>query len=133
MVLLCGTNRGDQQTADIAAELFGMIVSLLVDSAGFEQELKPIAGFIGFFQCNFQLRNKVFPTLRILGFMDIRSNGGSGSSKLFCHVSTFGYVDMIYQIDDDDGEFQGKVEKFIVGHWDHTPLLHDTIGGQVNQ
>ena len=106
MVLLCGTDGGDEQTADIAAELFGMVVRLLVDAVCLEQELQPIAGFVGFLQGNFQLGYEIFSTLCILGFVDICTDGGPGSTKLLCHIRTLGDRDMIHQIHNDSGKFQ---------------------------
>ncbi len=75
-------DRCNQSYSDFPAKIFQPFKFSSWENVGFVQQQQPVTCFIGFFQGNLQLGNKISLTLSILGFVDIGSDTGSGSADL---------------------------------------------------
>ena len=79
-----GVDRGDQHSADGTAVVLQRFILFVRDISGLMQQIQPILRLVAFFQCYLKFRYKVLGTLRILRFVQIRTDGCARSQKLVC-------------------------------------------------
>lgn len=81
-VLLFGGDRGDEHTADGAAEGEEGFILIIGDITGFVEKFQPVFGFVALFQCDFKFREEVFRALCVLCLVNIRADGCAGAEEL---------------------------------------------------
>ena len=114
IIIFCRIYRSDKHTAYRAAIVKERFYRLFRNDLCFLSELKPVFGFITFFQADLQFCNKISFAMGVFCLAYIGSYACTASFKLICkRIMTFNAV---RQFQDPDGKFGRKISEFIFSH-----------------
>ncbi len=95
--LFCGggIDGSRQHRNQLPTVFFQRLIFFLGQSSDPIQQLQPKIRFRSLFSCDLKFRDKIRSALCILGFPDIRPNGGSAFFNLICQVIISGPFQLI--------------------------------------